>query len=799
MPVKNRLKFLFVLMLLCFFGIQVNAQVKKKHFVHHRQKIDTSAMDLNSKISDSILQEAEIKDTTVPYMVNKIESYSFSLNRAENFLDRSFDTTGIIKSISGLERGLNYFHARLERNDNPLNLRNLNTSLVLLNESKETLEDWKESLSAYVDQLNNIHQRIREVKHDSTLLNDSLDAVLHGQMKAMHDRSLLLDSILHTTTIKVNTLRDRVSINYLVVQDLQSEIRDRQQSISEAMWKQEEAPFSEISPSDYEASIKDVLQDAMGRSVRVTQRFMSTTWDTRSINLGIWILFLVWFLIIMRVVRRMSNKEEILNNLVFLKKSVIVSAFLLLFTYGPFLYPSAPAVYTHLNEVFRLFFLSILLLSYLTKPGKAAWLCIACIWMVFAIDDLLLDSAYGERWGLLLVSVIFIILCVWLLRKQSVVFRKLEDSKARYWVVAFTLIQIVISVGCNLTGRLTLAKILAYSSVDSLVLAITLKVCCTILIDAVYTQSEVFHNRFFAFLNFVHLKNKMRNILWIVAVVVWALSLSKDLMLYDRVSRIVLYFINKPRSIGSISFTYASGILFILIIWISSVLSQFVNFFFDETHNPGPHKKTRLGSVALIVRIGIWAGGFLIAVAAVGIPLDKISILIGALGVGIGFGLQNLVNNLVSGVIIAFERPIQIGDTIEVGGKTGTVQEIGVRSSQIYNGEGANIIVPNGDLLSQQLINWTLYNRNKQVRIAISVPYKSDFRKARDLILEEIKKNEKIMQDPPPAVTVKDFAENSIDYDITFWVADMSEISALRNELMLNIIDSFSKNEIPIL
>jgi potassium-dependent mechanosensitive channel len=799
MPFKNWLRFFIPLVLFCFLCSQANAQAKKKHFVHRRLKIDTTAIDLNSKMSDSILHEAEIKDTTVLFMVNKIESYSFSLNRAENFFDRSFDTSGIIKSISGLERGLNYFHVRLERTDNPLNLRNLNTSLVLLSESKETLEDWKESLTAYVDQLNSIHQRIREVKHDSTLLNDSLDAVLHGQMKAMHDRSLLLDSILHTTTIKVNTLRDRVSINYLLVQDLQSEIRDRQQSISEAMWNQEEAPFSEISPSDYEVSMKDVLKDAMGRSVRVIQRFMSTTWDTRSINVGIWMFFMIWFFIIMRMVRKMPNKETIVTNLVFLKKSVIFSALLLLFTYGSFLYPSAPAVYTHLNQLFRIFFLSILLFSYLTKSGKAVWFFITAIWVVFAADDLLLDSAYGERWGLLIVGLILITLCIWLLRKKAVVFKTLEDSKARNWVLVFTLVQIIISVGCNLTGRLTLAKILAFSSIDSLVLAITLKVCCTIIIDAVYTQSEVFHNRFFAFLNFVHLKNKMRNILWIVAGVVWILSLSKDLMMYDKLSRVIFYFIDKPRSIGSITFTYASGILFILIIWISSVLSQFVNFFFDETHNPGPHKKTRLGSVALIVRIGIWAGGFLIAVAAVGIPLDKISILIGALGVGIGFGLQNLVNNLVSGIIIAFERPIQIGDTIEVGGKTGTVQEIGVRSSQIYNGEGANIIVPNGDLLSQQLINWTLYNRNKQVKIAISVPYKSDFRKARDLILEEIKKNGKIMQDPSPAVTVNNFSDKSIDYDITFWVADMSDVSVLRNELMLNIIDIFSKNEIPIL
>ena len=147
-------------------------------------------------------------------------------------------------------------------------------------------------------------------------------------------------------------------------------------------------------------------------------------------------------------------------------------------------------------------------------------------------------------------------------------------------------------------------------------------------------------------------------------------------------------------------------------------------------------------------------------------------------------------------IIIAFERPIQIGDTIEIAGKTGVVQEIGVRSSQINNGEGANIIVPNGDLLSQQLINWTLHNRNKRVKVSVSVPYTSDFRKARELMLEEINQNEKIMRDPKPAVTVDTFAANMVKYELKFWVPDMSEVGTIRNELMLNIIESFLKNGI---
>ena len=755
-------------------------------------------MELNSRIADSILREAEIKDTTVPFMVNKIETYTFSLNQAENFFDNGFDTTDILNSLTSMERGLVFFHNRLNRHDIPMNLRNLNTATVMLGESQEKLEDWNENLLTYSTQLNKIHEQIRVVKHDSSLLNDSLNNILHGQMNAVYSRSLSLDTILHNTSVKINTLRNRLTINLLLVKDLQASISDRRRAIDQAIWKQEEPPLFKSCETDYDASLKQVIQEGLIRSSRVVPIFMKTTWDTLSINLAIWILLLIWFLIILRMLQKRPDKEDIYHNLIFLKKSALLSSLILLVTYGPFLYVSAPAAYVHLNELFRLCLLTILLFPYLTRQGRAAWLGLSFIWIMFAIDDILLDSAFGERWGLMIGGIFLLGLLIWLLSNKAIVFRNLDDSPARKWVLAISLTQILISIGCNLTGRLTLSKLLAFSAIDSLVLATTLKVCCTILTDAVYAQSEIFHNRFFAFLSYVNLKNKLRRFLWVVAFALWALSILRNLMLYQRVSEVVLDFINKPRTIGSFNFSYVNGILFFLIIWISSVLSQFVNFFFDESHNPGPQKKTRLGSVALLVRIGIWASGFLIAVAAAGIPINKISILIGALGVGIGFGLQNLVNNLVSGIIIAFERPIQIGDTIEVGGKIGTVQEIGVRSSQINNGEGANIIIPNGDLLSQQLINWTMHNRNKRLKILISVPFTSDFRKARDLILTELNNDEKIMHDPKPAVSVENLANNAVNFDVKFWVQDMSETGNIRNELMLNIMESFRENGIPI-
>src|SRR5689334_4322321 len=135
MPVTYRLKAIIACVLFSLSVYITSAQVKKS--ARNRRKVDSTAIDLNSRISDSILNEKDIRDTTVPNMVNKVETYSFSLNRAENFFEKRMDTAGMLKSLSGMERRLNYFHNRLERNDNPLNLRSLNTATVLLGEARE--------------------------------------------------------------------------------------------------------------------------------------------------------------------------------------------------------------------------------------------------------------------------------------------------------------------------------------------------------------------------------------------------------------------------------------------------------------------------------------------------------------------------------------------------------------------------------------------------------------------------------------------------------------------------------------
>ena len=143
---------------------------------------------------------------------------------------------------------------------------------------------------------------------------------------------------------------------------------------------------------------------------------------------------------------------------------------------------------------------------------------------------------------------------------------------------------------------------------------------------------------------------------------------------------------------------------------LSVIISKIVSFFASDQQQSAAKNDTQakhgLGSWLLLVRISILAIGLFLAVAAAGIPVDRITIVLGALGVGIGFGLQTLVNNLVSGLIIAFEQPVNVGDVVDVSGQGGIMKSIGFRSSVISTWDGADMVMPNGDLLNSHLMNW---------------------------------------------------------------------------------------------
>ena len=179
-------------------------------------------------------------------------------------------------------------------------------------------------------------------------------------------------------------------------------------------------------------------------------------------------------------------------------------------------------------------------------------------------------------------------------------------------------------------------------------------------------------------------------------------------------------------------------------------------------------------SIAFVVKYTIIVCGFFLAVGAAGIDLDRFGLIAGALGVGIGFGLQNLVANFISGIILVFERPLHVGDVVELGqgGLQGTMTEIGVRASKVRTWDGAEVVVPNGDLITKQVTNWTLSDAHRRREVKISTALNADPDDVLEIMRKVASLHPNVLHDPEPSAYFLGYNENRLDFRLLFWVTD---------------------------
>jgi potassium efflux system protein len=608
-----------------------------------------------------------------------------------------------------------------------------------------------------------------------------------------------VDTLERLGLTRVGLLQNRVEAAYLEATNLVDEINFRMKQVKRQIWNREESAIWDLRRSDYRSNLWDDLVEAFSRGFKVTSIYMTSTWDTRSISLIALVLLIVWCWINLRKIRRRPDLETSLAPVHFLTNNIFISCLVLVVTFGAFLESNIPMSYLHLTGLLHLVGISILLRRYLTKTGKELGIWVIILWLGYSLDDLLGETTYGERWLLLAGGVIGIVLCLRLLKYRDSLVVGITFPPVLKPLVSLTLLMSVLSLVFDITGRTTLAKLLGVSGIHSLVYAVTLWVSSTIVLEVIYLQSEAYkESRFSAFLNFSELQHRFQYFLRLLSGLFWFILLTRNLSVFEPVYNMVSIIINKPRTLGSISFSLGSVFVFVLILWVSSILAQFVNFLFGQESKEGQSKRRNVAAIALMGRLGILTIGFLIAVGAAGIPLEKISFIIGALGVGIGFGMQTIVNNLVSGIILAFERPIQVGDQVEVAGKSGIVKEIGIRASKISNGEGADIIIPNGDLLSQTLTNWTLSNRNRRVGLNVRTTRDVDLGRVTDLIKGVLASHTDIMVNPGPSVQIVGFGGSWVEFQILFWSEDLENTGGLTHVIITELSAMFAKAKIDL-
>jgi small-conductance mechanosensitive channel len=251
--------------------------------------------------------------------------------------------------------------------------------------------------------------------------------------------------------------------------------------------------------------------------------------------------------------------------------------------------------------------------------------------------------------------------------------------------------------------------------------------------------------------------------------------------------------------VGSVAFSLGDVLMFAFTVAVALGLARGVEVVLEA--DVYPRLGTPRGSAyafSTILRYAVLLVGFMASMSALGLDTDRLTVLLGAFGVGLGFGLQTIVNSFVSGLILLFERPIQVGDAIEVEGVAGTVRHIGIRASIVRTFDGSDVSVPNGNLLSSLLVNWTMSDRHRRIEIPVGVAYGTDPDRVLELLRDIAAKHASILPAPPPQPLFRGFGESSLDFSLRAWVADNDYFLSVRSELVHAIYRALEEARIEI-
>lgn len=281
----------------------------------------------------------------------------------------------------------------------------------------------------------------------------------------------------------------------------------------------------------------------------------------------------------------------------------------------------------------------------------------------------------------------------------------------------------------------------------------------------------------------------------VVALIVWSIAALEIFTLLDPVIEALN---NAAIQVGDgevTAYDFIWGVAsFVILIWLAILASGLVDSRLQKSKIVTPSAQVLIGKVIKIFLITI---AFLIALNSTGIDLTALAVFSGALGVGLGFGLQKVVSNFISGMILLLDRSIKPGDVIEIGDTYGSINALAARYTSVITRDGTEYLIPNEDMITQQVINWTHSHSNIRRRIPISVSYGSDLRRAMDIMNEAAQKQTRVLKYPEPRSLLKGFGDNGVDLELRMWISDpQNGVSNVSSDVMLEIWDKFHEEGI---
>ena len=360
---------------------------------------------------------------------------------------------------------------------------------------------------------------------------------------------------------------------------------------------------------------------------------------------------------------------------------------------------------------------------------------------------------------------------------------------------------LLVSAASNVLGNISLATMLTGALLDSSYAALALYAGSTVLValfQVVIPRAALARVAGRHSASLIPLAARLGRTLMVLAWLIYALQ---SFRLYRPLSSALLTVLTHEFQLGLLSISLGSLAAFSLAIWAAFWLARTIRLLLAEDLLPALSLPRGVGdSISTLSYYGILFIGLLLALAMAGFQVGQLALVFGALGVGIGFGLQDVVKNFVAGLILMFERPIRLGDVVDVAGMSGKVRDIGMRATTITTFDGAEVVVPNGMLLADKLVNWTLSGSNRRIHVGVSTGYGVRPAQTIELLVNIARAVDGIASSPAPIAVLTGLTPGALEYSVRAWTKPGSDWVAVHSELSVAIRDGLAEAgvEVPL-
>ncbi len=720
-------------------------------------------------------------------------------------LKRGMDTMRMVAAIAPIQKQLNDLQrlTNLPRHNN--NLRYLNGSKIITDELFNTVNDFENQLTGYFKKLHQLETAFARLHFDSMAQRKYREPAM--QQLYAQELGMLTARWIHTRAgnevliTKLGILQGKLAALHMNAVELQETLRVELQHFNTHLFKHRRPLLSTSQDDPYYIPVKEEIADTSNFALNLVKVYVGSLSGKFILNLILALVLILWIYYNHAFLSKKSKyAADIKEHAPRVSKHPLAAALTMVFCFSPFLYKNVPFIISALFILCLLISLSFLMWQGMEWKLRWRWVGLIFLFLRFDLMNLFIGISFFERWlliGLNLGCIYILVTSYFILRPRIKHYQGLLLT-----VIIISCLQQFLSVALNLAGYFNAARLFSINSVFSVITAMALKLSVDILIELTYM---IFirlqhHNIVDREQVFSTIRLSTRRWLVLFAVGVWLVMFARTANIYDAIYDSITSFLGQDRFIGNAVFSYGSILIFLIIFVLGVLVSKAIGVIIDllAMNRNTFFDLTGLKNAKLLFRLLTLGAAVVIAFVASGIPMDRFTIILGALSVGIGFGLQHLVNNIVSGIIIAMEKPIRVGDIIEMPPNTGIVTEIGLRSSTLKTKDGSDIIIPNGDLLAGRLINWTLSGRQRRVSVGFYVETGNDLAFIRQQIQALMANSKDILAVPSPQVVFQDLSLYGLHVEIQFWVKDLSLSKDTKSRFLEDIVHLFNEKNIKI-